>query len=361
MQFVRYIVRQTMLKFIAPVLLLVLVVSCENIQNKIRGDVIASPDSVTVNKLLRKVTVLPYWVTNAQFIGYYLGKDAGIFRKHGIDLEIIPFQPFYTSTDLIKERKVDFAVLWLVNAMELKEQGTDIVNIAQFSFRSSLMLLTKKSSGIRTLRDMNGKKAGIWSGFELQPEALFKRNNLDVKIIPIGSSNNLFLTGAVDIINANWFDEYHSIINSGYNEDELTPFFFSENGLNFPEDGIYCLSEKVEKDPGLCRDFIEATLESWNYAFGHSQESIDCIVKHIREQNMPVNIPHQQWMLDRYRDLYIPKGKTEINTTLAQKDYEFVGNILLESKLINRVPSFNEFYRPYYSLNPINDAGRKSN
>src|SRR5271157_3308421 len=97
--------------------------------------VISSTLTTTANKVtgIRKVSFLPYWVTTAQFAGYYVGKELGIYRKYGIDLEIIPYQPFYTSTDLIKQGKADFAVLWLVNALELKDQGTDIVDIAQFS------------------------------------------------------------------------------------------------------------------------------------------------------------------------------------------------------------------------------------
>ena len=160
----------------------------------------------TVPKL-HTITFLPYWVAGAQFAGYYVAEEMGIYKKYGIKLSVIPYQPFITSTDLIKEGKADFAALWLSNAIQLKVLGTDIVNIAQLSSRSSLMLVAKKKSGIKSLQDMNGKKAGIWSGFELQPNALFKKFDLKVKMIPIGSTNNLFLMDGVDITTANWFDE----------------------------------------------------------------------------------------------------------------------------------------------------------
>ena len=31
---------------------------------------------------LRKVRLMPYWVTSAQFAGYYVGIEKGIFLKH---------------------------------------------------------------------------------------------------------------------------------------------------------------------------------------------------------------------------------------------------------------------------------------
>ncbi|HPS12781.1 MAG TPA: ABC transporter substrate-binding protein [Prolixibacteraceae bacterium] len=295
---------------------------------------------------LRKVTFMPYWVTTAQFAGYYVAEEKGIYERYELKVDIIPFKPFITSTELIREKKADFAALWLVNAIELKAGGVDVVNIAQPSFRSSAMLLTKKKSGINTVEKMNGKKAGIWSGFELQPYTFFNKYNLQVEIVPIGSSNNLFLMDGVDITIANWFDEYHSIINSGYDPDELNVFFFADHGLNFLEDGIYCLSDKLKKDPGLCADFVKATLEGWKYAFDHREEAIDIVLKRAKEDKVPTNRVHQEWMIDRYQDLYLPEGKTEFNNSLSAKDYQFVGKILKENNLIDEIPPFDQFYQP---------------
>jgi len=300
------------------------------------------------NRELRSVSFLPYWVANAQFAGYYVAAEMGIYEKYGIRLNIIPFQPFITSTDLIKKGKVDFAALWLVNAIELRASGADIVNIAQPSTRSSLMLITKKKSGISTIEQMNGKKAGIWSGFELQPRALFNKYKVNVEIIPIGSTNNLFLMDGVDITIANWFDEYHSILNSGLKSDEMNTFFFVDHGLNFLEDGIYCLKDRLKNDPELCANFVKATFEGWIYAFNNPEKAIDIVIKQAENAKIPVNRIHQQWMLDRYRDLYLREGESPINTKLSQEDYQSVGKILLGSGLIDKLPSFIDFYQPVF-------------
>jgi NitT/TauT family transport system substrate-binding protein len=301
-------------------------------------------------KQMHIVRLLPYWVPSAQFAGYYVGIEKGIFKKHGINLDILPFDPQMSASDALLNKKTDFALFWLVNAMEMRDKGVDIVNIAQLSSRSSLMLITRKSSGISKIEDMNGKRAGIWIGFERQPQALFKKFNLDVKIIPIGSTNNLFLQGGVDILNANLFDEYHSLLNNGVDEDELNKFFFADYGLNFMEDGIYCLNEKVRDDPQICNAFVEAALESWNYAFNNQEEAVDIVVKYAKAQNQAVNHSHQRWMLSVYKTLYIPEGTSSINTNLVEKDYETIQQIMIDSRLINKITPYHLYYRPYDKL-----------
>ncbi|MBL6950934.1 MAG: ABC transporter substrate-binding protein [Bacteroidales bacterium] len=303
---------------------------------------------------LQKVGLLPYWITTAQFAGYYVGIEKGIFQRYGLDLEIIPFQQTMLTNQLIRDQKADFFLLWLVNAIELKASGLDIVNIAQLSSRSSLMLLAKRSSGIKSIDDMDGKRAAIWSGYELQPRALFQQYDVDVTIVPIGSSNNLFLTDGVEIINASWFDEYHTIMNSGYNVDELETFFFFDHDLNFLEDGIYCLRSTLEQDPGLCKRFVEATLASWKYVFDHPEEAVRIVLAEQRKQNMPANVAHQTWMLDRYRDLYYPEPESGMNTVLPESVYKEVAKILLEAGLIGEIPPFREYYIPFQSLDTLN-------
>ena len=304
-----------------------------------------NPESDTTK--LRKISFLPYWVANAQFAGYYVAKEKGIYQKYGLDVEIIPFDPFHTSIRLMQKRKADFAAIWLLNAIQAKAEGTNIVNIAQFSTRSSLMLVTKKSSGINTLQDMNNKRAGIWNGYEMQPKSLFKKYDLNVEIVPIGSTNNLFLNDGVEITNASWFDEYHSIINAGYDPDELNTFFFADYGLNFLEDGIYCLSEVRMKEPELCTAFVKATAEGWVRAFHNPHEALDLVIEYARRSNLPVNRIHQKWMLDRYRDLYYSEGHT--TTYLNEKDYLFAAGVLKDNGLIDEIPVFKEFYIPYDS------------
>jgi hypothetical protein len=102
----------------------------------------------------------------------------------------------------------------------------------------------------------------------------------------------------------------------------------------------------LKKDPGLCEDFVKASVESWTYAFDNQEETIGIVERKAISENRPVNRSHVQWMLNCYRDLYIPKGKTAVSTTLSSGDYMTVAGILLKNRLIGTVAPYDSFYIP---------------
>jgi NitT/TauT family transport system substrate-binding protein len=295
---------------------------------------------------LQTITFAPHWRPQAQFAGYYMALDEGIYKKYGIDFKILPGGPDNPATALLKNNKADLASLWLTNAIEMREKGTKIVNITQLINHSALMLVAKKSSGIKSIKDLQGKRIGIWGGdFSIQPLSLIKKYNLEVKAIPQGGSVNLFLMGGVDVTSAMWYNEYHTILNSGVNENELTKFFFSDYGLNFPEEGIYCNEDFFINNKELCRKFIKATLEGWQLAFSHPDRAVNCVIKYIRANKNIASRSHEKWMLERMKELMFDKGTTDRFEKLSEKDYLFVGQKLKEYKLIRSIPQFKSFYK----------------
>jgi len=295
---------------------------------------------------LKKASFLPQWVPQAQFAGYYIAYEKGIYKKYGIDLTIIPGGPGRQSSDFLKNHKADFVTLWLASGIQLRSRGIKLINIAQIVQRSALMFVAKKSKGILTPYDINGKKVGLWdSVFQIQPRAFFKKFNLKVKVVHQSYSVNLFLRDGVDVASAMWYNEYHTILNSGINPDELSTFFFSKYGLNFPEDGIYTLEDFYKKDPNLSRSFVKASIEGWKYAFSHPKEALSVVMKALSREHIPANMAHQKWMLDRMKDIIMPKDAQIPMGKLMVEDYNRVANILKEERLIKRIPDFSSFYK----------------
>ena len=258
----------------------------------------------------RSFTYLPHWLPQAQFAGYYMAQEKGLYKKRGIDLTILRGGPEYPLSETIARGRVDFATTFLSSAIELRSRGVRLVNIGQVVQRSGFILITKKSSGINSPADLNGKKVGIWPAFRLQPLAFFRKYGVDVRPVYQGTTMNLFLRDGVAAASAMWYNEYHTLLNAGLNEDELKPFFFDQHGLNFPEDGIYCLEETVRRNIDLCRGFVRASLEGWEYAFANPEETLDVVMQHIRKANVGTNRVHQKWMLARMKDIILPPGGT---------------------------------------------------
>lgn len=299
------------------------------------------------NAALKKATFMPHWVPQAQFAGYYVAYEKGLYKKYGIDLTIIEGGPGRSTTDYLREGKTDFALFWLSTAIQRRSDGLKLINIGQIIKSSALMLVAKKSKGIKSAKDLQGKKVGIWEGdFAIQPRAFFKKNKLNVKIVPQSFSMNLFLRDGVDAASAMWYNEYHSIINSGLDPEELTTFFYQDYGLNFPEDGIYTLDETYRKDPRMVCGFVKASLEGWAYAFAHPDEALDIMLRYMAAAGLPANRMHQKWMLERMKDLISAPGGGSVTGELKEDDYAGVTAELKANGLIRQIPSFREFYVP---------------
>lgn len=293
---------------------------------------------------LKKVTFLPQWFPQAQFAGYYAAQEKGIYRKHGLDVTLLRGGPEKPVFQTLSRGETDFATMFLAEAIQYRAGGLKLVNIGQIVQRSGFILIAKKSSGIRSPRDIQGRKVSLWDDFRVQPLAFLRKNKLTVKIIPQTYTLNLFLRGGVDVASAMWYNEYHSILSAGLNEDELTTFFFDQQDLNFPEDGIYCREETWRRDPDTACRFVAASIEGWQYAFAHPQEALDIVMKYVNEARINTSRAHQKWMFERMKDIIVPANKNIPMGTLAEKDYNTVAAELHAGGLIKRIPALGEFH-----------------
>lgn len=292
----------------------------------------------------KKASLIPLWSPQAQFAGYYVAFEKGIYARHGIELTILKGGPGHSPVQYLQSGKADFGVLWLTTALKQRSSGTKLVNVAQIIQRSSMMLVAKKASGIRTPADMQGKKVGLWGGdLALPAEVFFNKHRLRVQKIPQSYTVNLFLLGGIDVASVMWYNEYHTILNSGVNPEELDLFFLNEQGVTFPEDGLYTLEKSYRKDPALADAFARASLEGWRYAFDHPDETLDIVIRYMKKENIPANRSHQKWMLERMRDLILLQKEGGEMGKLNSADYGAVGAALRSTGVIRAVPAFDDF------------------
>ena len=295
--------------------------------------------------VLKKLSFLPHWSPQTQFAGYYMALHKGFYRQHGIDLNIIQGGPRRSTVAYLRNQQADIATLWLSSALQLADEGVEIVNVGQVIQRSALVLVTKKSSSILKPEQMNGRKVALWpADFQIQPTAFFKKFNLNNTIVTTENPVNLFLRDGVQVASVMWYNEYHTLINSGFDPEEMRLFFFDEVGLNFPEDGIYLRKDIFENDPEAACAFVMASLQGWRYAFAHPEETLDFMLSVMEEAHVPATRVHQRWMLERMHDLMFAATETNL-MVLQSEDYRRVGDVLLSSGLVHAVPPYESFFR----------------
>ena len=293
---------------------------------------------------LKKASYMPHWVPQAQFAGYYVAFEKGFYADNGIELQILRGGPEQPSSVWLEEKKADFATLFLSTAIEKRAQGVPLVNIAQMVQRSALLLVAKKDSGIKSPADFDGKTVTLWPEFSLQPKALFRKFGVKPRILPQRNTMNLFLRGGASVASAMWYNEYHLLLNTGLNEDELTFFHYDDYGLSFPEDGIYVLEETYRNDPEMCKGFVRATIKGWQYAFAHPEEALDIVMSYVKAASMPTTRIHHQWMLGVMKQIMLPEGDRTRMGYLSETAYTNVTHELKSAGIVATPPEYGVFY-----------------
>ncbi|MDR3568785.1 MAG: ABC transporter substrate-binding protein [Syntrophobacteraceae bacterium] len=292
------------------------------------------------------ICFIPQWTPQAQFAGYYVAFEKGFYAARGLDVKILEGGPARPSAEWLQKGAAEFATMFLSTAIVERAKGIRLVNIGQIVARSSQVLIAKKSSGIKSFRDMNGKKVGLWGGeLSILPRALFEKYGLHVVAVPQSWSVDLFLRGGVDVASAMMYNEYHAILQAGVDPDELTVFSLGGLGFNVPEDGIYCMESTFEKDPQTCRRFVQASIQGWRYAFEHPAEALGIVMKYVNEARIATNGQHQEWMLDDIRkaiDLPPPGGSP---AAVKKSDYMAIGGELMTNAIIHRIPAYSNLFK----------------
>ena len=295
---------------------------------------------------LPKLVFAPQWLPQAQFAGYYIALEKDFYKEAGVDVEIIHPSANFQATSLLTNGKADVISLFLITAISVKNQGLDLVNIGQISQHSALLFVTKKSSGLEQLSQLDGKKIGIWkSGFDEVPKALIAEKKYRIEWIPILSTVSLFMMGGIDAMTVMSYNEYDQIINSGLNENELNTFPFANYGFDVPEDGLYCLKSTYENKKPELKKFFQATLKGWEYAAGNKEYALEVVLKRMQLAHLPANKVHQEWMLNKVLELINPGNKGVERGELLESDFLKAADILSKRDGIKSKYLFTDFYQ----------------
>ncbi len=295
----------------------------------------------------RRLVFSPHWLPQAQFAGYYVAYDQGFYREAGLDVEIIHPSAAVNAQRFLEDGRADVISLFLVTGLKAACDGLPVVNFAQLSQQSAIMLVSKAESGIERLEDMEGKRIGIWmSGFQEVPQAMMEAHGVEVEWVPILSTVNLFLLGGVDVMTVMWYNEYNQLYFSGIDWDEMNTFFVGDYGFNIPEDGLYALEDTWEERQEDLRAFTEATLRGWEYADRHREYAVELVVDLMRRFNVPSNRAHQRWMLDKVLQTQSLEGHDVGITELHPDDFYHTLSILRNHYGQDFPIRYRDFFRP---------------
>lgn len=283
---------------------------------------------------LKEVVLNTSWYPQAQFAGYFVAAKKGFYEKRGIKVRFIFSNYDFGVKKNLAEGKAEFGIMWLHEGVIAYNENNNLTNIAQF-FDSSNILIVSRSKQITSI--------GIWKPYVkfLQTyihESLSKK----IEIVPLRNGNEAFILGAVDAITVMNYNEYNQLISSGIDQKDLYVRRLSDMGLVLPEDGIYCSKDYYRNNKKLCDDFVEASMEGWNYAFNHIDESVNICFDYMETSNYYSNYFLQKLMLNSIKNVAANITKRN-GSKLKKESFDKVVRFLIEKKLVSSEIKYEHF------------------
>ena len=226
----------------------------------------------------KKITLQLNWLHQFQSAGYYMAKEKGFYNDLNLDVEINEYK---SNTEIIKEiemKRTDFAIGRSSLIIE-KINGKDIVALAAIYQESPLMLLVKKDSNINSVKDLKNKKIMITPDAKYSASilAMFSANELTINDFIVETHSfdiNDLISGKIDAMSS-YLSNEPIILNDKKIEYKI--FHPKDFGFDFYSDILFSSSEFIKNNPKVTKDFYNASLKGWKYAFENLAETAEVI------------------------------------------------------------------------------------
>ena len=242
-----------------------------------------------------RFVLTPQSTAQAQFAGYYVALERGFYAEEGLDVEIA--HPLATTDPLdnIRNGLCQAVILPLSLAMRTVDGGLPLVNILQTSMNSAMVIISRWGADPLTLR--GAKVAAYRAGFGQLARCFAEMEHLDYKWIMTASVKNIFIAGAVDATLGRSYDEYYQLLETRIINPETGIYRFEDHEYNVQQEGVYVTREYFESHRAQAEAFARASRRGWDWAEEHPEETLNLVMRYVKEFRIDTNRILQQLML----------------------------------------------------------------
>ncbi|MFK2821997.1 diguanylate cyclase [Arcobacter sp. YIC-80] len=227
------------------------------------------------------------WKNQFQFAGYYIAKEKGFYKDLNINVKIKEKTYGQEIVDEVINKKAHFAIGRSSLVLD-RAKNKKIVLLASILQSSPQILLTLKKSNINKIEDFKNKRIMITGNAKndiVLKSMFFSKKINDKDMIIKRHTFNLsdLIYGNTDIIVA-YISNEPFILKNKYNLESKI-FDPKKYGFDFYEDILFTHEDLVNSNPTLVKNFKNASLKGWKYAFNNIEETVDIIYKKYNTQN----------------------------------------------------------------------------
>ena len=281
----------------------------------------------------------PQWTAQAQFAGYYAALEMGFYHEEGLDVRIVhPFH-FQTPEQTLISGECDAATIQLMQAMELVDSGTPLVNILQTSMNNATVIVSRRGNPL----ERRGARVGTWkAGFNQIAFCLDKAERLNYNWVRVAANVHLFVQGAIDATLAMSYNEYNLLLQAGAEITEENVYRFRDHGYNIQDDGVYMTLAAYRRHKDRAERFARASRRGWEWVADHPREALALVMEYVSKNLVATNEVLQKLMLDEILDLQLDPDSGQRSFTLRPDMVRQASGMMLEAGLISRPVEYEE-------------------
>ncbi len=263
------------------------------------------------------------------------------FAPANLKIEIIVFDSPTDGKNAVVTKSVDFGTFGIAAAILGGAVGEPVVVVGALS-NKGMGVISKAGSDVKTVKDLKGKRVGIWPGStqevfimeRLRMEGLTIKDITPVRV-PFGEMPAMLARGDIDAYVGAEPGPALSIT-SGVGQLVEYPYGTAMGGLNM----IFGTNEEtIAKDPDLVRTMLKIHRQAVEFMTANKPAVVDMTVQKLGanraavEQALGANNVEYVWKLD---DKVMGQAKT-------------YARHMLELKQIRALPKFETFLNPKFS------------
>lgn len=239
---------------------------------------------------------------NFAFLGADVGVAAGIYKKHGLDLDISNFGGSAKLQQGLAANAIDIG-LGSGPEMAFLAKGAPTIAVAAMADPPrTIMLVVRKDGPVKTEQDLKGRKISVstagsltnWLGHELSRQLGWGPDG--IAITPLGN-----MASQTAALKTKQIDGMIVESSTAYKLEEegvaRVLVKFGDRFKDFHVHVIFARKELVEKQPDLVRAFLAAWFESVDYMRAHKDKTVEIaerishVSKSVAEKNYDELMP----------------------------------------------------------------------
>lgn len=250
------------------------------------------------------ITLQLRWYHQFQFAGYYAAIEKGFYREEGLEVKLRHGDPQHQPVSEVLSGEAQYAV-GNSEVLFRRLQGEPLIALASIFQHSPSVLITLKSSNIRSVHDLIGKKV-MFANKNEDADLLTMLLNEGVAlsqldIIPSSYQLDDLISGKVDAFNSYSTNEPYFLKQLNIEYNIIDPVSYS---VDFYSDIFFTSESELRNNPKRVEAMLRATLKGWHYAMEHPEEIIELLkTKYEVEKSRD----HLRFEAEEMRKLIFPK------------------------------------------------------